>query len=250
MYTFENLHWLGKYELLNIMSINSLVCIISFFWYESRIMKIVIVANGTLSETDRLLSRIQQSDMVIAADGGAVHLHHMGIVPRIIIGDLDSIPEHILSFFKEKQVKILKHPVRKDQTDLELCIEYAIDHGCTDLLIMGATSTRLDHTLANIFLLRRLAEQGIPTTILDAYNDIHIVVSRLTLTGRAGDLMSVIPVSDRVKGLTLKGLEYPLTDKSLCMGSTMGISNVFTQDKAEISLNSGAVLVIKPKEDI
>jgi len=212
-------------------------------------MKMVIAANGTLSETDRLLSQIQQADTVIAADGGAVHLHHMGIVPRIIVGDLDSIPENILSFFKEKQVKILKHPARKDQTDMELCMEYAIDHGCTELLIVGATSTRLDHTLGNIFLLRRLADQGISTTILDAYNDIHIVVSHLTLTGRPGDLISVIPVSDHVKGLTLEGLEYPLTDQSLCMGSTMGISNVFLQNKADISLESGAVLVIKPKEE-
>lgn len=212
-------------------------------------MKIVIVANGTLSETERLSSRIQQADMVIAADGGAVHLHRMGIVPQIILGDLDSTPKEILSFFKEKQVKILKHPVRKDQTDMELCLEYAIDHGCTDLLIMGATSTRLDHTLANIFLLRRLADQGIAATILDAYNDIHIVVSRLNLRGRPGDLISVIPVSDRVNGLTLEGLEYPLRDKSLYMGSPMGISNVFTQDQAQISLKSGAVLVIKPKEN-
>ena len=67
--------------------------------------------------------------------------------------------------------------------------------------------------------------------------------------GRPGVLLSVIPVSDHVKGLTLEGLEYPLTDQTLCMGSTMGISNVFTQDEAKISLKSGAVLVIKPKEE-
>ncbi|WP_321495552.1 thiamine diphosphokinase [uncultured Desulfobacter sp.] len=212
-------------------------------------MKMVIVANGTLSKTDRLLSLIQQADMIIAADGGAVHLHHMGIAPQIIIGDLDSIPQEILSCFKEKQIKIFKHPVRKDQTDMQLCMDYAIDHGCTNLVIMGATSTRLDHTLANIFLVRTLADQGIPTMILDACNDIHIVVSRLTLSGRPGDLISVIPISDRVTGLTLKGLEYPLLDQSLCMGATIGISNVFQQNNAEISLKSGAVLVIKPKEE-
>ena len=212
-------------------------------------MKTVIIANGTLSETDRLLSKIQQADLVIAADGGAVHLHRMDIVPRVIIGDLDSIPENILSFFKEKQVKILRHPARKDQTDLELCMEYAIDQGCDDLLIMGATSTRLDHTLANILLLRRLAAQGIPVTILDAHNDIHIVFSRLTLTGHPGDLISVIPISDCVKGVTLAGLEYPLTDQTLCMGTTMGISNVFAQKEATITITSGAVLVIKPQKD-
>lgn len=212
-------------------------------------MKAVIIANGNLSETDRLLSRIHQADIVIAADGGAVHLHRMGIVPRVIIGDLDSIPEKIHSFFKEKQVKILSHPARKNQTDLELCMEYAVEQGCDDILIMGATSTRLDHTLGNIFLLRKLADQGVPVTLLDAYNDIHIVMSRLTLTGHPGDLISVIPISDHVKGLTLEGLEYPLTNQTLCMGTSMGISNVFAQKKADISLTSGAVLVIKPKEE-
>jgi len=212
-------------------------------------MKTVIIANGNLSETDRLLSRIQQADLVIAADGGAVHLHRMNIVPRIIIGDLDSIPENILSFFKEKQVNILKHPTRKDQTDLELCMEYAIDQGSDELLIMGATSTRLDHTLANILLLRQLADQGIPVTIIDAYNDIHIIFNRLTLKGRPGDLISVLPISDCVKGVTLTGLEYPLTDQTLCMGTTVGISNVFAQEEATISLTSGALLVIKPQKE-
>nr|WP_319393072.1 thiamine diphosphokinase [uncultured Desulfobacter sp.] len=212
-------------------------------------MKTVIIANGNLSETDRLLSRIQQADLVIAADGGAVHLRRMNIVPRVIIGDLDSIPGNILSFFKEKQVKILRHPARKDQTDLELCMGYAIDQGSDELLIIGATSTRLDHTLANILLLRQLADQGIPVTIIDAYNDIHIVFSRLTLTGRPGDLISVIPISDCVQGVTLAGLEYPLTDQTLCMGTTMGISNVFSQKEATISLRSGALLVIKPQKE-
>lgn len=221
----------------------------SFFWYENKIMKIVIVANGTLSETDELTSRIQQADMVIAADGGAVHLHRMGIVPHVIIGDLDSVSKESLSFFKGKQVKILKHPVRKDQTDMQLCMDYAVEHGCTDLLIAGATSPRLDHTLANIFLLKRLADQGVAASILDSHNNIHIVTSRQTLLGHPGDLISVIPITDCVTGLTLKGLEYPLTDKSLCMGTTMGISNVFQQDRAEVSVESGAVLVIKPKAE-
>ena len=68
-------------------------------------MKTVIIANGNLSETDRLLSRIQQADMVIAADGGAVHLHRMGIVPRLIIGDLDSIPKASFHFLRKNRLK-------------------------------------------------------------------------------------------------------------------------------------------------
>lgn len=207
----------------------------------------VIVANGDLVQTEQIVSVIQNADHVIAADGGAVHLYHMGMVPDIIIGDLDSIPENILLFFKEKQVQIVKHPPHKDQTDMQLCIEYAIANGCCFLDILGATSSRLDHTLANIFLLRPLAEHNIPAAITDNRNDIHLVTDTWTFEGCPGDLLSVIPVSDRVTGLTLEGLEYPLTDKELTLGSPLGISNVFSRQKARITLKSGAVLVIRPK---
>ncbi len=208
----------------------------------------VIIANGDLVQTDRILSLIHQADMVIAADGGAVHLYRMKLIPGIIIGDLDSVPPKILSLFKNKQVQILKHPTRKDQTDMELCIEYAAAHRCTDLHILGATSSRLDHTLANIFLLRKIEAHNMTATISDNRNDIHLVTGSLDLDGHPGDLLSVIPASDRVTGLTLEGLEYPLTDKTLFMGSSLGISNVFRENRARVAIQSGAVLVIRPMD--
>lgn len=211
-------------------------------------MKAIIVANGTLSREMDIPTLLADADLVIAADGGAVHLQHLGICPDIIIGDLDSISEDALASFKSKQIPMTAHPARKDQTDTELCIDYALAQGCREILFLGVTGNRLDHTLANIFLLRRLADQGIAARITDAHNDIYLVLSDLALEGAPGDLLSVIPVSDTVTGLTLTGLEYPLTDKTLYMGTALGVSNCFTGYEATVRIDSGAVIVTKSRD--
>ena len=211
-------------------------------------MKAIIVANGTLSRDMAIQSLLADADLVIAADGGAVHLQRLGVSPDIIIGDLDSISDDALASFKSEQIPMAAHPARKDQTDTELCIDYALAQGCREILFLGVTGNRLDHTLANIFLLRRLADQGITARITDAHNDIYLVLSDLVLKGVPGDLLSVIPVSDRVTGLTLTGLEYPLTDKTLHMGTALGVSNCFTGHEATVHIDSGAVIVTKSRD--
>lgn len=211
-------------------------------------MKCIIAANGALTATKEILSQINSADMVIAADGGAGHLHQMNIIPDIIIGDLDSLSSATLDFYRSKQVPMMTHPARKNQTDTELCIDYALGQGCSQIILLGVTGHRLDHTLANVFLLRRLADNGISARIIDAHNEIYLVLSHLIVRGTPGDLLSVIPVSETVTGLTLTGLEYPLTDKTLNMGTALGVSNCFTGTEAEIHIDSGAVLVTKSRE--
>ena len=238
---------MGKYEFIARVSMNTLVSILFFFCY-SKDMKIIIVANGALIPTQKAICEIKDADMIIAADGGAVHLHQMGVLPQAIIGDLDSIPKDTLIFFKQKKIPVITHPSRKNQTDTELCIDYAVEQGATEIVFLGGTGHRLDHTLANIFLLRKLADRDIKSWILDAHNEIHIAMSYLKLTGKPGDLLSIIPVSDKVTGLTLEGLEYPLTDKTLYMGTALGVSNVFIGEEAIIRLESGIIIVTKSNE--
>jgi len=211
-------------------------------------MKCIIAANGALPPTEQILSQISSADIIIAADGGAVHLHRMNIIPDMIIGDLDSISPATLDFYQSKQVPMVTHPARKDQTDTELCIDYALGQGCTQIVFLGVTGHRLDHTLANIFLLRRLSDLGINARIIDAHNEIYLVLSDLVVQGMPGDLLSVIPASETVTGLTLKGLEYPLADKTLNMGTALGVSNCFTGTEAKVHIDSGVVLVIKSRE--
>jgi thiamine pyrophosphokinase len=83
---------------------------------------------------------------------------------------------------------------------------------------------------------------------MDAHNEIYLTDSDMTIQGTCGELLSVIPVSDQVKGLTLEGLEYPLRDKTLFRGSTLGVSNCFAGSTARIKVKSGLVLVTKSKD--
>lgn len=214
-------------------------------------MKCIIIAGGTLDIdskmkwNQRVTDLLAPADLIIAADGGANHLLQLGSLPHIIMGDLDSIAPKTLQFFKKKGIKIQSYPVRKNQTDTELCMLHALDQGADDITFVAATGTRLDHTLANIFLLTRLTDSGIRARIMDAHNEIYLIRDRLTLAGKPGDLLSLIPLSSRVEGVTVEGLAYLLDDQTLFMGSSLGVSNYFTEKKAVISIRSGTLIAAR-----
>lgn len=211
-------------------------------------MKCIIVANGTLCYDPEIRGLFKEADLIIAADGGASHLKNMNIQPHVIIGDLDSIPWDTRVFFEKHQIPLLIHPSRKDNTDTDLCLDFALEKGATQIFLMGVTGKRLDHTLANIFLLRRLSDLGIEARIMDANNEIYLVTNHLTIQGKPGDYLSVIPISDQVSGLTLRGVEFPLENTSLSMGSSLGISNCFKDTIAFISITKGVLLVTKSRD--
>ncbi|MCL4368347.1 MAG: thiamine diphosphokinase, partial [Actinobacteria bacterium] len=112
----------------------------------------MIFANGRLS--DPLLDRslLRPDDWILAADGGAVHCRELGVVPAAVIGDLDSTPADEIQRLQADGVQILRHPRRKDETDLELAITYASQAGADEVLILGAMGDRWDQTIANLLL--------------------------------------------------------------------------------------------------
>ncbi len=211
-------------------------------------MDCIIVASGNLLFTPRIERLLKEADLIVAADGGATHLKQMDIAPHVIIGDMDSIHPDTRCFFEKKGTPIIPHPSRKNQTDTDLCVEFAVKKGATTVTMIGVTGHRLDHTLANIFLLRRLCTLGVESRIIDANNEIYLVTDHLKLKGKKGDLLSVLPVSDEVTGLTLTGLEYPLEDAAISMGSSLGISNYFKKTWVTISVLTGVLLVTKSKD--
>jgi len=211
-------------------------------------MNCIIVASGNLLFTPEIKGLLAGADLIIAADGGAAHLKQADISPHVIIGDMDSILPDTRQYFEKNLTPIITHPSRKNQTDTELCIEFAIKKGATCITLLGVTGHRLDHTLANIFLLRKLADLGVESRIIDANNEIYLVMDRLKLKGKKRDLLSVLPISEKVTGLTLTGLEYPLENATISMGSSLGISNYFNETLATISIASGILLVTKSRE--
>ena len=211
-------------------------------------MKCVIIANGDLEYTSDIIKIIKNAQMIISADGGARHLRKLNILPHVMIGDFDSLnPDHY-SFFKKKQIKILNFPLKKNHTDTELCVSYALENKASDITLLGVTGSRLDHTLANIFLLKKLAKLNIEARIINKHNEIFIVTDFIELKGRPKELLSIIPVTQNVTGVTLTGLEYPLENASMQMGDSLGISNVFKESVVSISIKSGVLIVTRSKD--
>lgn len=241
-------------------------------------MKYLIVANGIINSHKYLLSHIRQSDVVVCADGGVRHLKQINTVPDVVIGDLDSIGDdatlYLKSYLADNRVVLVQYPKKKDASDTELAVLWAIEKGATDITLIGATGNRLDHTLSNIFILRTITQSGISCKIVDDHNEIYMLSHDLpqkepsanlsdlpsdlasdsarspfiSVKGAPGDLLSIIPVTETVAGVTIYGFEYPLNDATLRLGSSHGVSNVFTGDIAYVSLKQGIVLVIKSSD--
>ena len=139
-----------------------------------------------------------------------------------------------------------RHPTGKDQTDLELALERAIRDGAADILLLGALGGRLDQTLANLLILaQRNWQARIRLAEGDQVAQILLDGEVMTLSGAVGDIVSVVPLSPEVTGITYAGLEYPLEGAALRLGSTRGISNVIAAHPATIAIDRGILLVVQ-----
>lgn len=212
-------------------------------------MKALIVGSGSISNVELLKDRHAWADLVIAADGGAFHLMKSSLLPHVLVGDFDSLPASVLKEIRvHNDVEILTFPVKKDYTDLELAINLAIERGATELVIMGASGSRLDHTTANILLLNNLLEKGIKGCIEDENNQIYLIQDALTIKKQDNRKVSLLSLTPTVEGLTTKGLSYALCNATLKFGSSRGISNEFLEDIASITLKKGLLLVFLSKD--
>jgi thiamine pyrophosphokinase len=215
-------------------------------------MKAVIIANGNIKDYNYFSKIINQADLIICADGGANHLKKMDISPHVIIGDFDSMDLKNNSYYKTNEIKIIKHPSEKDETDTELAALFAIKQKCNDLTFIGATGTRLDHTLANIFLLKKIISRSlkkkIQCRILDDNNEIFLITDMLTIKKTDNCFVSLLPLSEVVEGVSTSGLKYPLNNARIKSGATLGISNQIIAEKATVSLKKGTLIVIKSKD--
>lgn len=209
-------------------------------------MRAVIFVNGTIHDYSELAAWLRPDDYTIAADGGARHCAALGILPAVLVGDLDSIPPELLAEYKKAGVTIERHPPRKDETDLELAVRRAVADGAAEILLLGALGGRLDQTLANLLLPVR-EEWPVPILLADGRQLARILRGgeSITLSGSPGDTVSVVPMSAQVTGIHYTGLEYPLTDATLPLGSTQGVSNRMAETTATVQIETGILLVVQ-----
>jgi thiamine pyrophosphokinase len=207
-------------------------------------LRAVIFANGELKHGQAALGQIDPGDCVIAADGGMRHLGELGLTPGWIIGDLDSLPPMDLEPLRAAGVEILRHPRRKDQTDLELALQHAVNIGADEIVVFGAFGERWDQTLANLLLGFHPDLVDVHCVFVDGDQRVIAVRDSARIEGTPGDIVSLIAVGGSAQGVTTGGLEYPLTDGELSLGSTLGVSNVLVQSPATIDVRQGQLLVI------
>ncbi len=207
-------------------------------------MRILIIGNGNI-DNNAIQDILKPSDVIICCDGGSKYLFNEGILPHYIIGDLDSSVPQIIQFFETKNVVFKKFDAKKDETDMELCIDFALGLNPDEIIILGGIGTRLDHSLANINLLIKAEDKNIKATIIDSKNTVNITKNEFKIQGKKGDLVSLMPISSIVEGVSTKGLEYPLNNATMHIGKSLGISNVMLEDCASVSVKNGYLLIIK-----
>lgn len=208
--------------------------------------KVIIFANGICENPGGSLKYIAPGDFIICADGGTEYALQLGLTPDLVIGDLDSISPQALQTVQDKGVEIRRYPQAKDKTDLELGLEEATRRAATEILVLTAFGGRVDQFLANIFLLVRYREKSIRLSIADGNQRMWLLQGpdEMMLTGDVGDLFSLIPMSDQVSGVDLSGMEWPLQDAVLELGSTRAVSNKFKLRRVNVKIKSGTALAI------
>ncbi len=206
--------------------------------------KVWIFANGMLPDNTSLKAMIHSGDWLVAVDGGYRLMKAMGLNPELVIGDLDSLTEVELAEIQAAKIPVQRFPVDKDEIDLELAINAALDRGKQPLRIAGALGGRLDQLSANLALLVRPDLAGLDVRLEDGETEAWIIRKEGSVTGKPGELVSLLPVGGPAYGVTTEGLQYPLHDETLYPYRTRGISNVLVGTEARVRITDGFLLCI------
>jgi thiamine pyrophosphokinase len=211
-----------------------------------RINRIVIVANGNISEI--LLSRIQNADYVIGVDRAAYVLLKHGIIPDVSIGDFDSVTQKEVDEIKKYSKQTIEFPVKKDSTDLELAINHAISLHPHEVLIFGAIGTRLDHSFVALQLLEKFVGSGISAVIRNEKNECALCTFKYIFERNDSfKYFSILPVTDTIY-VTITGGLYPLKHALIQRGSSLGISNEIVSKKVSIMVHKGVAMIIRSSD--
>ena len=208
---------------------------------------LLVVAGGEIRDLVFFRSKLSELKPaeIICADSGAGYLRVIGMVPHVIIGDMDSLSPDMLLYFKERGSRIIRFPAGKNETDTQLALEYAFGIAPDEIYVFGAFGTRIDHTLANVSLLALGVKKGIQIKLIDEWCETFIVNRECTIEGEPGQTVSLLPLSDMVTGITIDGFEYPLKDGAMEIGTPYGVSNRLVATRGIISVKTGHLLVIR-----
>lgn len=185
-------------------------------------------------------------DLILCADGGFSHALEQGIRTDVVLGDMDSLEE---TGFDPSEIppgiRVVRSPRAKDRTDTGLCLEYALESGCSEAVVLGGLGGRLDHTLANLQDAAAFCARGLSVSFRD--RDVRawfVTDGTLWIDPLPEFSLSVFAWSPQARGVSLRNVEYPLSGHTLETGFPLGVSNGFALGPAEVSVEKGTLLVL------
>ncbi|MDR5658314.1 thiamine diphosphokinase [Serpentinicella sp. ANB-PHB4] len=210
-------------------------------------MKVLIVTNGEIKNLKRLNFFAKNHDYIICADGAVEHLRKINYLPDILVGDFDSISKDDMKWIVDNNTPYKQFPKQKDYTDTELALNDALKLKPSEIAFYGSIGSRFDHSLGNVYLLIKGLDKNVPSKIIGDDFEIHIVnkSKMLYISGEEKEILSLIPITTRVEGVTSEGLLYKLDNDTLIRGSSRSISNEFKGGLVKISVEEGLLLAIK-----
>ena len=206
--------------------------------------RVLIFANGLLPDLGKARGLLQGNETIVCADGGTHHALALGLRPAIVIGDLDSLSDTDRIKLLDANVPIKQYPHDKDETDLELALEYALAMKPGAVVIAGALGSRLDHTLGNLSLLADPRLHDVDCRLDDGVEEAYFCRAFSEIRGVSGDLVSLIPWGVPVTGVRTEGLRWPLSGGVLHAEKTLGISNEMLGEYATVHLETGLLLIV------
>lgn len=213
-------------------------------------MRAIIFANGTIDNARRAQDAAEQSDLVLAANGGALHSLHLEIFPAIVVGDLDSFDEADRQTLEAGGTEFITHPSDKDQTDLELALLGALERGATEITMLGAIGGRLDMTIVNVQLLALPELSSVRVELWHGNQTASLIrPPGGPIEGGRGDGISLIPLGGQVQDITTKDLQYPLKSEDLGLGPARGVSNVISGSDPQVKFGTGNLLIVHTPAD-
>jgi len=213
-------------------------------------MNTIIITGGSINEKflKKYLSK-NNFDIIIAVDKGLDTINKLQIEPNYIIGDFDSVNQSLLKQYKNRNVSITYLEPEKDFTDTQMALKKAIEIGSKAITIIGAIGTRLDHTLANIHILKETLEKSIQAKLVNENNEIMLINKKTKLNKNKNyKYVSIIPLTTKLQGVTLKGFKYPLENANLEIGESIGVSNEQIEQTATAEIQEGTAILILSKD--
>ncbi len=199
----------------------------------------VVIAGAPNPDVGFIAQTVTPQDYVICADRGFDAARRAGITPDCLIGDFDSCEGAL-----PKNIETVRLKPEKDFSDTFHAVETALSRGFRSVVLLAATGGRLDHTCANLSVLAYLHENGAEGIILSKNEKILLLSEgEHVFKGLDGKTFSVFPFGCPKVTLSYQGAKYPLSYGVLEYSRAMGLSNVFTDDEAEITVHSGKALL-------